>query len=70
MRNPDRIGPFVAKLAELWADSPDLRFGQVVSMLECYLPKGVDGFTCEDPQWETAMQVAIDQIRFSKGIEK
>lgn len=34
IRDIDRIDPFLAKLGEYWKLNPDLRFGQVVSMLE------------------------------------
>ena len=34
MRNPNRIKPFLEKFEELWAKYPDLRFGQLVTILK------------------------------------
>lgn len=32
MRNPERIAPMMAEMAELWKEkAPDLRFGQLMS---------------------------------------
>lgn len=33
MRDPKRIKPFLAKLAELWNNNSDLRFNQLVSLI-------------------------------------
>lgn len=33
MRNPNRIKPFCDKLAALWSEVPDWRFGQLMSNL-------------------------------------
>lgn len=33
MRDPKRIHPFIVELEALWLETPDLRFGQLVSNL-------------------------------------
>ena len=63
MRNPDRIAPFMDSLTTLWAENPDLRFGQLVKMVSCYLPKDTDAWDAEEPAWEKAIQVALEQGR-------
>lgn len=63
MRNADRIAPFMNSLATLWAENPDLRFGQLVTMVQCYFPKGTNYFNAEEPAWEKAIQVALEQGR-------
>lgn len=34
MRDPERIKPFLQKVEEYWNLEPDLRFGQIVAILE------------------------------------
>ena len=48
MRNPYRIDPFLAEFAELWKKNPDLRFGQLVSNLQCTVSSNPDPFYTED----------------------
>jgi hypothetical protein len=50
-RDAARIGPFTGKFAQLWLKHPDLRFFQVVSVIETRLrQKGwADGFYAEEP---------------------
>lgn len=43
MRDPSRIIPFCERLAELWSNVPDWRFGQLVSNT-----LGTDPFYMED----------------------
>jgi hypothetical protein len=39
MRNPDRIGPMLAVLSQVWERNPDLRLGQiVVNAARCVKP--------------------------------
>lgn len=47
MRNPDRIEPFLAKLAEYWHKVPDWRFGQLI----CNLPFSKDQFFVEEDEF-------------------
>lgn len=50
MRDPERIRPFLERLAELWERSPDQRFGQLIMNL-CRPGDGSLGFL--DPwEWE------------------
>lgn len=44
LRNPKRIHPILAKVAEIWYQNPDLRLGQVLTILK---DMGVD-FNTED----------------------
>lgn len=34
MRNPNRIKPFLEQVEKMWLQNPDLRFGQLVSILD------------------------------------
>jgi hypothetical protein len=49
MRNPNRIKPFLAKLEEYWMQNPELRFGQVIFLLQSQ--SVVDPFYVEDDRW-------------------
>jgi hypothetical protein len=57
-RDPNRIYPIMLKLTELWANNPDLRFWQLLSMLN---PHKNDLFYTED-DWTLARleQLLID----------
>jgi len=46
MRDPKRIDPFLATLAEVWQRYPDLRFGQLISII-C-VQDALDLFDIED----------------------
>lgn len=48
MRNINRIEPFLKKLQNLWSSRPDLRFGQIISILEDKLDK--DSFNAEEDE--------------------
>ena len=50
MREASRILPFLYHFKELWELCPDLRFGQVYSLLESYITD-IDPFYMEDPEW-------------------
>jgi len=45
MRNPARIYPVLAKVAELWAEHPDMRLGQLLWKIA-----GKNPFYMEDDQ--------------------
>ena len=53
MRNPNRIEPFLEKFKELWLKHPDLRFGQLVYILQKKQHKTDVGdiFFPEDDVW-------------------
>ena len=52
-RDADRIPTFLNKLEEFWICNPDLRFGQVISILEKELNE--DSFNAEDDKWFEAL---------------
>lgn len=47
MRNPKRIGEFCDRLKAAWATVPDMRFGQLVAILQS---AGGDLFYLEDDE--------------------
>lgn len=53
-RNADRIPIFLNELKEFWICNPDLRFGQVISILEKELNE--DSFNAEDDKWFEALK--------------
>ena len=55
MRDPKRIGLFCDRLKAVWATNPDLRFGQLVALLQS---AGGDLFYLED---DTVLQL-IEQM--------
>ena len=57
MRDPNRIDPFLAKLAATWKRYPNLRFGQLIENIAVYLrPVGANAtWYNEEPSWEDAM---------------
>ena len=58
MRDPNRIEPLLAKVAEAWKKYPDLRFGQF--MCNFFGACSRDPFYFEDDAWEVALQAYID----------
>lgn len=58
MRNPDRIKPILEELGKIWANQPDLRLAQLLSILaKTYGDhKSNDLFYFEDSDLETAME--------------
>ena len=58
MRNPNRIVPFLAKVAEAWKKVPDERFGQFLTnfLNQC----GPDIWHIEDDEWMVGLQAFID----------
>jgi len=49
VRNPERIKPMLDKLKELWYKHPDLRFGQLVTILGSQMD--IDSFYAEEDKW-------------------
>ena len=62
MRDPNRIYPFCMKLAELWSNYPDLRFGQMMINIEkwCRMGLGKEPFYMEEDE---LMEVISQQLR-------
>ena len=52
-RNPDRIPLFLKELEEFWILNPDLRFGQILSILEKELEEDI--FNAEEYKWILAL---------------
>ena len=50
MRDEKRIYPFTYKLTQYWLRHPDLRFGQIVSIIENQLGSGRDIFYAEEKE--------------------
>lgn len=65
MRDPKRIQPFISKIAALWHLHPDLRFFQVIGLIEhkLRLMGWNDGFYAE----EEAIEAVIDELIASSG---
>lgn len=54
MRDIRRIEPFMELLTEIWKQNPDLRFGQLMNVLESYIEKS-DSFNIEENEYLVAM---------------
>jgi hypothetical protein len=78
MRDPDRIDRVLAKIREVWLDSPDIRLMQMMCYLGvidsdfCYDKEGNFRyvgcfFDIEDTQVETALNREITSINTRKG---
>ena len=59
MRDPNRIYPFLNKLAELWLLKPDYRFWQLLSSL----PLDCDPFFLEESETELLFDKEIQRIQ-------
>lgn len=62
MRDPNRIKPFLNKFAELWEKYPDLRFGQLISLITSEI-KMPNLLLAEEEQWQEAIERVIDKIK-------
>lgn len=60
MRNKNRINPFLNKLEKLWLKEPDLRFGQIVCLLQNIMNVD-DIFFPEENEWERAIDKLINK---------
>lgn len=57
MRNPNRINPIIEQLRALWLANPDLRFGQLVSLVETKVnASGQDFFNAEDDKTKEVLE--------------
>ena len=60
MRDPDRIDRVLSQLQILWHKDPDLRLGQLFSLLKnLSSQKDSDGFYIEDDELEEIMKKLI-----------
>jgi len=59
MRNKNRIDPFLNKFKILWEQNPDLRFGQLVTILSCEVNQ--DEFNAEEEEWLLAIEKFTDK---------
>lgn len=55
MKDINRIEPFMKILTEIWLESPNLRFGQLISNLFNYIDSD-DMFFLEDYKWLEAFK--------------
>jgi hypothetical protein len=65
MRDPERIPKIAAKLARLWSRHPDLRLGQLVTIVTNDLPghpnrNWPDPFYVEDDELEERLDLALE----------
>ena len=51
MRDIKRIKPFLKELEELWLECPDLRFGQLITMVFSKADEYDDPFFPEETEW-------------------
>ncbi len=61
MRDIKRIEPLLDKLKELWLSSPDLRFGQMIYILQ--QQSKIDLFNIEDDEWLKIINIAIERYK-------
>ena len=58
MRNPNRIEPFLEKVAKVWHKWPDQRFGQL--MVNFFGDCKRDPFFPEEDAWEVALDAYLE----------
>ena len=59
MRNPERIRPFLDKIAEAWEKYPDLRFGQLVMDI---VPDSDRLWNCEEDEFLNRLESFVSNI--------
>lgn len=67
MRNPDRIYPFCMKLAELWMNVPDWRFGQLMTNFVSSLPRDV--WFYEEPELIKVLEEYLNKSGYTNFIK-
>lgn len=60
MRDPNRIQPFMDRLAAVWRKVPDWRFGQL--MCNTLGSAGIDPFFVDDNRMIEAIEQAVDSM--------
>ena len=64
MRNPKRIAPFLKKFQKVWKKNPDLRFGQLVSILHLgHKYNNGDIFYLEDEHFEESLDKRLERFK-------
>jgi hypothetical protein len=58
-RDPRRIDRIIVKFELLWRRSPDMRFGQMMSLVASKIK--TDPFYVEDHEWEAALDRLISR---------
>lgn len=61
MRGKDRIEPFLDKFPTLWLKYPDLRFGQLVTILANIMDGDDDIFNPEEYQWSESINKYVER---------
>jgi hypothetical protein len=64
MFEKERIQPFINKLEELWTQYPDLRFGQVVNMLQKHIRR--DLYNTTDAEWLNEIENELIRVEARK----
>lgn len=64
MRNPERIRPFLDKVAEAWEKYPDLRFGQLVMDI---VPDTDRLWNCEEEEFLNRLDNFVTNIEKKHG---
>ena len=54
MRDKNRIDPFLKEVGKIWKKSPDLRFGQIIWILQSEMNVD-DTFYIEEDRWTEAL---------------
>ena len=67
MRDPNRIDPLLEKLGEAWKKTPDLRFGQFMTVF--FNVYGKDPFYAEDDAWMVGIQAYIDGENMAEAMD-
>ena len=68
MRDLNRIKPFMEILTELWLESPDLRFGQLIHNIAYKVRKDGDIFNVEDDELLRELEVKLVDSKFMKHL--
>lgn len=62
MRNSARIPEVLQQLERYWQLMPDLRFGQIIRILEAEVKeRRLDSFNIEDEDWQQIIQNLADE---------
>lgn len=56
MRDPGRIRPFLNRLAKIWETYPDIRFAQLVSLMDGH-------FYTEDDHWIVFLEDVVHDLQ-------
>jgi hypothetical protein len=69
MRDKSRIEPFMKILTELWLETPDLRFGQLIHSISYKLREDVDIFNVKDDELLREIKLELFDAGFMKHLD-